>query len=274
MKPAVRAAGRLVRPVSRTSRALRPAPWLTILGWHRFGEASDGLTTTIDGFRRHLDVLEEWGARVLPLTVAMSKVVDGTLPHRAVVLTFDDGYASMVEQAWPLLLERGFPATLFAVSGHLEPDHRLPWDVGHPDAELVRLVSRDQLVEAADSGLDIGSHTHRHPWLPRQVVEVLREELTASRACLEDLLGRRVDSVAYPAGGWNHQVRREAQRAGYTIGITVDRGVTTARTDPLTTRRAFVPEDPADLGLILDGAYTWLHPVDTWRGRHGRGQLT
>lgn len=274
MRAEVRAAGRMVRPVGRASRALRSAPWLTVVGWHRFGSTvDDGLTTSMTGFLRHLDELEDWGARVLPLDEAMRRLADGTLPERAVVLTFDDGYASVVEQAWPVLLDRGWPATLYAVSGYLDPSRRLPWDAEHPDAGLVRLMSRSQLLEAAASGLDVGSHTHRHSWLPHQDPQSLRDELAGSRARLEDLLDRPVRSVAYPAGGWDERVRRAAEDAGYSVGITVDRGITTARTDALAVRRAFAPERADDLRLILDGACTWLKPLDAWRSRHGREDL-
>jgi peptidoglycan/xylan/chitin deacetylase (PgdA/CDA1 family) len=231
----------------------------------------DGLTTTPVGFLRHLEVLEQWGASVLPLAEALRLLGEDALPDRAVVLTFDDGYASVVEHAWPILRDRGWPATLYAVSGYLDPAVRLPWDRDHPDAELVRLVSESQLVEAAGSGLHIGSHTHTHPWLPRRGPDQVADELSRSRAHLEDLLGVPVDSVAYPAGGWNRVVRAAADRAGYTSGLTVDRGTNSARTDRLTMHRAFAPEDPEDLRLVLDGAYTWLHPADVWRGRHGRG---
>ena len=275
MKPAVRAAGRLARPVSVASRSLRDATsWLTVIGWHRFGTVPDGLTTTMDAFRRQLDVLDEWGAVILPLDEAVTRLETGTLPARAVVLTFDDGYASVVEQAWPILHERGLPATMFMVSGYLDAGLRLPWDEADADPELVRLMTRGQLEEAAQSGLDIGSHTVSHPWLPRQDPGRLDRELGDSRAALEDLLHRSIESVAYPAGGWNAEVREAAARAGYRTGITVDRGINTADVDGLTLRRAFVPEDVRDLELILDGAYTWLRPVDAWRGRRGRGQLT
>jgi peptidoglycan/xylan/chitin deacetylase (PgdA/CDA1 family) len=254
-------------------RTVRRDPFLTVLGWHRIGDAPDGLTTTPDAFLRHLDVLEAWGARVLPLPEALRLLRERALPRRAVVLTFDDGYASVVEQAWPALLDRGWPATLYAVSGFLDPARRLPWDHDHPDAELVRLMSATQLVEAASSGLHVGSHTHTHPWLPRRGARDLDEELRRSRALLEDLLDTPIDSLAYPAGGWNRAVRAATERAGYASGVTVDRGTNSARVDHLTLRRAFVPEEPEDLELILDGAYTWLHPLDAWRGRHGAEQL-
>jgi peptidoglycan/xylan/chitin deacetylase (PgdA/CDA1 family) len=222
----------------------------------------------MDDFRRQLDRLEEWGAVVLPLDEAVAQLQARTLPERAVVLTFDDGYASVVERAWPELLERGWPATLFVVSGYVGTRLRFPWDIDVDD-ETARLVTGRQLTEALGSGLDIGSHTVSHPWLPTTAPETRSWELLESRLSLQDLLGVPVRSLAYPTGGWNAAVRRATEEAGYTVGVTVDRGLNPPSQDTLALRRSFLPHDMDDVDLILEGAYTWLRPVDAVRRRKG-----
>ncbi|MDN4162846.1 polysaccharide deacetylase family protein [Nocardioides abyssi] len=272
MKTGTRAVATVVRPVVVARRTLATTHGLTLVGWHRVdGRTSDGLSTGVDDFRRHLDALEGWGAQVLPLTEAVERLRAGTLPERAVALTFDDGYASVVDTAWPILRERGLPMTLFVVSGILE-GHRFAWDAHEADPCRVgrlRPATADELLAAAQEGLDIGSHTVSHPWLPELDDATLRHEMVDSRAALEELLGREVRSVAYPTGGWDPRVRAAALAAGYTVGITVDRGLNTDRVHPLSLRRAFVPADPVDLRHILDGAYTFLRPLDRWRSRGG-----
>lgn len=268
MKAPTRAIARTLRPLARTGRRLRRQHGLTVIGWHRVdGRRTDGLSTGVDDFRAHLDVLEEVDAQVLPLESAVARLQAGTLPPRAVALTFDDGYASVVETAWPLLKERGLDATLFVVTGSLVGPMRFAWDEGEREPDRIRLATADELVEAAGQGLALGSHTVTHPWLPGLDPALLEHELGESRTRLEDLLGRPVRAVAYPTGGWSGAVRAAAERAGYTTGITVDRGTNTARTHPLELRRSFVPAAAADLRLILDGAYTYLRPLDTWRRR-------
>lgn len=269
MRPEVRAVATAVRPVVSVGRRFTRTAGLTVIGWHRVDGVSDGLSTGVEDFCRHLDELEDWGARVLPLDDAVTRLEAGTLPDRAVVLTFDDGYASVIETAWPLLRERGMPTTLFAVSGYLSGELRFAWDAHEPAHERLRLATGDELAAAAAEGLDIGSHTVSHPWLPRLGPSELDREMVESRAVLEEVLGRPVTSVAYPTGGWNPAVRDAAARAGYRIGVTVDRGLNTRRTPHLSLRRAFVPPDPRDLRLILDGAYTLLRPLDALRGRQG-----
>ncbi|MBM9459507.1 polysaccharide deacetylase family protein [Nocardioides sp. zg-536] len=268
MRSQVRFAGMVADPVVRVARPLgrRRGAALTLVGWHRIGDATDGLTTTLPDFQRHLDVLEEWGAIVLPLDEAHRMLVAGELPERAVALTFDDGYASVVEQAWPLLRQRGLPATLFAVSGYLRPGARFPWDEGHRRGDdLVRLLTAPELCAAAAEGLDIGSHTVTHRWLPGLGDDEVREELVRSRADLEDLLARPVRSFAYPMGGWNPALRSAVEAAGYDLAITTERGRNRADQHPASLRRAFAFDRADDVRRQLDGAFTWMRPIERRR---------
>ena len=269
MRSGVRGLARVTRPVSSAVYRTIGARGLTIIGWHRVDGVSAGLSTGVDDFRRHLDVLEAWGATVLPLEEAVARLHAGTLPDRAVALTFDDGYASVVETAWPILRERGMPATMFVVSGYLTGDLRFGWDQHEPHDDRHRLVRSDELRCVADDGFDIGSHTVSHPWLPGLDADEVKRELVDSRVALEELLDRPIHTLAYPTGGWSPAVRATAGEAGYRVAITVDRGLNTVRTPQLSLRRAFVPTDAVDLRLMLDGAYTILRPLDTLRRRQG-----
>lgn len=270
MKIATRTAGALALPAARAARALSRTRSLTVIGWHRIGDADDGLTTSLADFRSQLDMLDHWGARVLPLRTAHRLLEQDQLPERAVVLTFDDGYASVLEQAWPELRDRGLPATLFAVSGYLRPGMRFPWDRAHPHGSgLVRLATAGELASAADEGLDIGSHTVSHRWLPRLSRAEAADEVRWSRLELEDLLARPVTSFAYPMGGWTRQIRDQVEEAGYDVAITVDRGCNRPEQDPFALRRAFAFDRPGDVRRQLDGAFTWMRPIERWRSRKG-----
>jgi ABC-type molybdate transport system permease subunit len=99
----------------------------TVLAYHLVGAGSGG-PVDLDAavFRRHLDELVEF-ATVVPLHDLLA---DGApVDHRLrVALTFDDAYANFFEQAWPLLEERGLPATLFVPVGFVEGTHPPPID--------------------------------------------------------------------------------------------------------------------------------------------------
>lgn len=267
MKAVTRAAARAARPLALTARAASRTRSLTVVGWHRVDKSGHGVSTSVDDFTDQLDVLADWGATVVPLADGVRLLAAGQLPRRAVALTFDDGYASVVETCWPELQRRGWPATLFAVSGYLDGQRTFPWDAGDDDAERTRLVDRRTLQEAAASGLDIGSHTVSHRWLPTLAPPERDAELRRSRADLEELLGHVVTSLAYPTGGWNRDVRDAARRAGYTIAVTVEPGSNRPGHDPLALRRPFVFDRAADFRRQLDGGFDWCLPIARYRSR-------
>lgn len=269
MRGAVVTAAKAMRPVTRRWRA-RESQELLVLGWHRLGPAAsyddDGLTTPLAGFAAQLDLLAERDMTVLGLDDALARQRAGTLPPRAVVLTFDDGYASVIEQAWPMLRERDWPATLYVVSDTLRGRTDFPWDGGRRD-EVVRLSTAADVAAAAAEGLDIGSHTVSHPWMPTLGEAEIVDQATRSKAELEDFLGREVPSFAYPMGGYHPGIVEAARRAGYAHAVTCDRGAATPRHDPLLLRREFAPDTAEELALLLDGATAWLRPLDTLRRR-------
>jgi peptidoglycan/xylan/chitin deacetylase (PgdA/CDA1 family) len=269
MKPATQRIAAALRPVCIAGDRILPGKRLLVLGWHRVDAHGGGVSTRRDVFERQLEVLEEWNASVLPLATATAMLDTGELPERAVCLTFDDGYASTVDTAWPLLRKRNFAASMYVVTDYLNGDRYFQWDAeGHTDPRA-RLVDRATVRDVWSDGLTIGSHTASHPWLPHLSDAQIDDELRRSRDVLEDLLSTRIDSLAYPKGGWCTRVWHSAVRAGYTLGVTTDRGRNTRRRERLLLRRSLVPDSVEDFRLMLDGAYDWLRPVDRWRIRKG-----
>ena len=65
---------------------------------------------------RRLDALRRLGCTVLSLPEAVDRLYEKSLPKRAVVLTFDDGYYDFKAKALPLLEARGYPATVYVAT--------------------------------------------------------------------------------------------------------------------------------------------------------------
>lgn len=98
-----------------------PGARLSVLLFHKVPTAVDPLTTgelDLARFEKILDFLAR-NTTVLPLTEATARLQAGTLPRRAMALTFDDGYAEWIDNVSPALRKRNLPATFFVTTGPL-----------------------------------------------------------------------------------------------------------------------------------------------------------
>lgn len=166
----------------------------------------------------------------------------GELPERAVVLTFDDGYADFHEKALPRLEAHGFTATVFVTTGWLD-------DAG-PDAAgtpLDRMLNWRQLRDLTGAGIEIGAHSHSHPHLDQLPSPRLSTELRHSKDLLESGIDLPVETLAYPFGHFSRRVRAEVVSSGYRYAAAVANAVGDAQSDSLalprlTVRRSTSPE--------------------------------
>lgn len=134
-----------------------------------------------------------------------------TQAYRGVVtITFDDGYASDLTEALPLLQAHAIPATCFIVPAWIGQPGYLTW------ADVRTLAA---------ANVAIGSHTQSHGWLPELSDTALRNELVAGRQTLEDQLGAPVRLLSLPGGFYNRRVIKAAIKAGYTIIGTSNLGI-------------------------------------------------
>ncbi|NUU01809.1 polysaccharide deacetylase family protein [Herbaspirillum robiniae] len=112
----LRLGGNLIALAGRRRRRL------CILTYHRILERPDPLLESevdLASFRWQMRLLAD-GFNVLPLPEALQRMRQGTLPPRAVCISFDDGYRSVCELALPVLQEFGLTATIFATTAHLD----------------------------------------------------------------------------------------------------------------------------------------------------------
>lgn len=154
------------------------------------------------------------------------------LPRRPLILTFDDGYRSVLDGAWPAVQAHAFEATTFLVSGQIGGTNA--WD---PAERQSALLSAEEILTLRREGMTFGSHTRTHRPLRHLSVAEVEEELSASRRDLEELLGEPISTLAYPFNNQNRAIREIARRAGYTIGVRGTGRMNRRATDPLALRR-------------------------------------
>ena len=119
---------------------------LTSLTYHRVLPLPEAARYPIQAMVMPRDLFESQIAylarefTVLPLADAVRLLGEGTLPRRAVAVTFDDGYVDNYQYAWPILRRYGIPATMFLVTGALDRKIRLWWDDVADDVQALSRV--------------------------------------------------------------------------------------------------------------------------------------
>jgi len=192
-----------------------------VLGYHAISSSwPSNLAVSARRLEEQLRYVRSRGYVGLTATGAETARKEGSLPPRAVVVTFDDGYASTLLAA-PILAELGFPGTVFVVTSFVETGEPMDWagiaEWRRPDTmEELRSLTWSDAAELAEQGWEVGSHTVTHPLLTKVGDDLLRTELSESRAEIEKRLGS-CTSIAYPYGIADERVAAETRRAGYEV---------------------------------------------------------
>lgn len=223
-------------------------------------------------FAQHMAYLAEKRFKVLSLEQLLAYIrLKRQLPENSVVLTFDDGYASVYRHAYPLLKRYGFPATVF-LTGRYTGRNRLYWwdrqiTTRRPDTlEEVRILSWDEIEEMQSSGLIcFGSHSMSHNHLGQLSRRRVECELGTSRAYLERKLKKSVTFFAYPGGirtygDVSDETARVLAESGYELACTSETGRNGVGGNPYALKRIGMGRDDS-LPLFrakLAGGYDWV----------------
>lgn len=211
-------------------------------------------------FAEQLDFLRERGWSFVDLDAVLGALRGGApLPERAVLLSFDDAYADLREEAAPILAARGIPAVAFAVAGQIGGDN--VWD-SRNGATSLPLLDAEGLRAVATGGIEIGAHTTNHRALTEVPAAELEQELEGAAETIEAVGLPRPRAFSYPFGRWSPELAERVAAAGYEVAFTVDRGVVDPKADPHALPRFAVHAD--DSGRRLDlklRMATWPRPV-------------
>ncbi|MBD3168955.1 MAG: polysaccharide deacetylase family protein [candidate division Zixibacteria bacterium] len=132
-------------------------------------------------------------------------------------ISFDDGYTSIYENAFPILEKTSLRAIVFIITDFIGKDSC--WDI-YPGACRFYHLDKTQIRSLAEAGFKIGSHTVTHRNLCRLDNGNLRSELEDSRKILEDICGFPVETISYPFGRYDKRVAETALECGYKYGYT------------------------------------------------------
>ncbi len=209
-------------------REVPPAARPPVLCYHRVGGQLElGVTRVARSvFARQMTTLARAGWKTLTLDQFAERLQPGhsafRTPHCALLLTFDDGYASLAEHVYPVLADLGFAATTFLITDYVG---RLnTWDVRYTWNRLAHL-DWDSIGRWQARGFDFASHTASHQRLTWLSDGQAAAELGRSRNMLRHRLGlEAARAVAYPFGARDARIERLTSAAGYELGFGGVRG--------------------------------------------------
>jgi peptidoglycan/xylan/chitin deacetylase (PgdA/CDA1 family) len=200
--------------------------------------------------------LRQHGCRVMSFGELTELLAQGQpLPEKSIVLTFDDGLASLYTYAFPILAEHAYPATIFLVASYCGQVNNWPSQpAGVPDQ---RLLDWDQIREMDQNRIEFGAHTMTHPRLDLLPPVDAEKEILDSKLLIEEKLGHSTRTFAYPYGRYSSLIKETVSRhfsgacstnMGY-VGSAADR-YAIERIDinyyksPLLFRQLFSPASP------------------------------
>jgi peptidoglycan/xylan/chitin deacetylase (PgdA/CDA1 family) len=219
-----------------------------VVMYHSIREASEEPLNNVTpkSFSRQMDYLKKNGYEVLSMEEYADRILAGSsFSRRSVVITFDDGFEDNYLNAFPVLREKGFPATIFVPSDKVGGEGRLSWG---------------QIRDMLGHGITIASHLKKERYLPELSPQEQWEEISESRKDLEARLGRPVLFLAYPIGGFSESVKAMVSRAGYKLAFTTNRGHDGPKHDMYALKRIRIKDTDTDplLWIKLSGYYNLL----------------
>ena len=203
---------------------------LPILTYHSLDSSGSVISTAPSRFRSQMAWLHRKGFQTLSLAEAARLVRAGQpFRERTCVVTFDDGYETVYRDAFPILQEFGYTATVFLITDYCGKRNCWPGHVS-PVGEQ-SLLSWTQVEEMARHRIEFGSHTVTHPDLAGLTRHEAEREMRESKQAIQERLGRPVEVFAYPYGKyapWTVDLAREH----FTGACSTILGKTTSEADP------------------------------------------
>jgi peptidoglycan/xylan/chitin deacetylase (PgdA/CDA1 family) len=198
---------------------------------------------TEDALSQQICYLQKEGMRGVSISQALSEPV-----AKNIVITFDDGCASDLTVAIPVLRDAGFGATFYITLGFL----------GRPG-----YLRPEQVREIAGLGFEVGCHSMTHAYLSDLDEAGVRREMQPAKLELEEMIGGPVYHFSCPGGRWSPRVARVARECGYRSVATSRLGTNGPRSDPFQLARVAVMRDTAisDFEAMCHGRNLWRRKI-------------
>lgn len=225
-----------------------------ILLYHSIGESPLSVPETL--FREQM----AWLAARFAIVPLDAVVTDNKKTTAQVVISFDDGYASVHDRAAPIMAEHGATGTVYLNTGWIGDIARKASDaaLGHyPHQYFMNWREAEALAKA---GWTIGSHGVDHLDLTKQDAVSVERELSDSKQEIENRLERPCEHFAYTWGRFTPSLQNSVNRAGYTSAVSGLHGPVAARADYFALPRIDIRAEyeMQDFAAVVSGHWDYL----------------
>ena len=185
-------------------------PNAAILLYHHVSSSTPASTSiSPEAFKSHMEYLDAHHTVVSLQDVVSAIQHNTTLPENAVAITFDDGYANILDNAHPILADLGFPYTVF-----INPD-----EIGVGPKQL----TWEQVIAMHNDGVVFANHTLDHLHMlngeqamgERAWLEKVWQNVESAEKKIEDKLDISLKYLAYPFGEYNTALANKLKTEGY-----------------------------------------------------------
>jgi peptidoglycan/xylan/chitin deacetylase (PgdA/CDA1 family) len=222
------------------------------------------VVTSPQVFAAHMQHLHDGGYRVISIDDAiglLSSDKDFRRPDtgRFAVITFDDGLIDFYTEAFPILKNSGYTATVFLPTSFITDTNTT--------ISGQTFMSWPQVRELVKAGISFGSHSVTHRLLAGLSKEEIDQELQVSREAIEQKTGCAVRIFSYPYAfpendrEFVSSMRAKMEANGYLGAVTTRIG-TASQGDDLFCLKRIPVNDADDIPFFrakLAGSYDWLH---------------
>ncbi len=193
---------------------------IPVISYHRVSASgkTNAMTVSEQAFKAQMNYLKENGYSVISIDEFMDFLdFKIQVPQKSVLITFDDGWRSTYDIAYPILKSLNFPATLFVYTDLVGTQKALSWS---------------QIQKLSKNGFSIQAHSKTH----RNLVEMkkgesfsdyysaLVNELASSKEMIERKVGKQCNYFAYTYGAYTNLVISLLKKHEYRGAFTVNRG--------------------------------------------------
>lgn len=122
------------------------------------------------------------------------------------------------------------------------------------------MLSWEEIKEMSENGIEFGSHTITHPVLTRIPLREAKREIEGAKKEIEERLGKKVVSFAYPSGIYDREIMELVKKSGYLCSVTTRLDEIKRWSSPWELGRVMgIDEDFSKFKAVLSGVYYKLN---------------